>query len=91
MPDRTGPGRRVFTGLTRPGDETMRKLTAALCAVACAVLAALMSGCTCECEVECTGQSGTPYSQSMTKMKRSECEDLNRVGSDSCQYRCSDR
>jgi|GEM_PF-5695669 len=55
-----------------------------------AAAACFMYGCTCECEVECT-ESGQTRTVRMVEMKRSECNDLNDVGSDSCRYRCADR
>jgi hypothetical protein len=49
-----------------------------------------IAGCSCECEVECT-DSGQTFKYRMVEMKRSECENMNEQGNDSCHYRCADR
>ncbi|MBD3392128.1 MAG: hypothetical protein GF418_08625 [Chitinivibrionales bacterium] len=56
----------------------------------CMLLAALLcAGCMCDCETTCT-ENGQTYTAEMVRMKRSECRELNDVGSDSCNYHCRD-
>ncbi len=67
--------------------KTLLRLAALLLA---GYAAALGTGCSCDCEVQCTQSGGTTYSYTTVEMRRSECEELNDVGPDSCSYRCAD-